>query len=387
MSAWVDRTAALARLGVRAQTLYAYVSRGRVASRPDPEDPRRSLYSADDIEALLRRRSRGRRLGAVAASAMSWGEPSIATSLSTVIDGRLIYRGEDAVRLSETWTLERTAALLWGAEEEVRLASARAPRKAVGGRRAAAFGALAALAAEGRATLGRPIGILRADAAGAVSALAGALGAGKGAAPVHERLARGWSVGERAADGMRRALVLTADHELNASSFAARVAASTGAPLAACLLAGLSALSGPRHGGAAEAVAALAEDAARLGSEAAVERWLNRGLPLPGFGHPLYPEGDPRAEALLATIELDEALASLRDAGLAATGARPNVDFALLALVRAHRLPADAPFCLFALGRSVGWVAHALEQIATNQLIRPRARYEGVRPPAARRVR
>ncbi|HET9985734.1 MAG TPA: citrate synthase [Longimicrobiales bacterium] len=387
MSAWVDRSEALARLGVRPQTLYAYVSRGRIGSRPDPDDPRRSLYSAEDIDALARRRSRGRRLTAVAASAMAWGEPSISTSISTVIDGRLIYRGEDAAGLAESWTLERTAALLWGAEDEVRLTSALPPGEGVGGRRAAAFSTLAGLAAAGRPTLGRPVGILRVDAAEAVAALARALGAAEGEAPVHVRLARGWRVDDRAADAMRRALVLAADHELNASSFAARVAASTGASIAACLLAGLAALSGPRHGGAAEAVAALVEDAARLGSEAAAERWLNRDLPLPGFGHPLYPHGDPRAEALLATVELDETLASLRDAGGAATGARPNVDFALLALARLHGLPADAPFSLFALGRSVGWAAHALEQAGTGQLIRPRARYEGVRPGSAERTR
>src|SRR5438067_10387782 len=100
MAAWLDRSSALARLGVRAQTLYAYVSRGRVAMRPDPGDPRRSLYSAADIDALATRRARGRRRSAIAASTIAWGEPAIATSISTVIHGRPIYRGEDAVALS-----------------------------------------------------------------------------------------------------------------------------------------------------------------------------------------------------------------------------------------------------------------------------------------------
>ena len=175
---------------------------------------------------------------------------------------------------------------------------------------------------------------------------------------------------------VRRALVVLADHELNASTFAARVAASTGASIAACLLAGLATLSGPRHGGAADAVAALVDDAARRGPSAALADARTRDA-LPGFGHPLYPAGDPRAAALLAHAPLDDALAELRDAA-AALGERPNVDFALLALVRAHGLPADAPLRLFALGRSVGWAAHAMEQAATGQLIRPRARYEGV---------
>ncbi|TIW59567.1 MAG: citrate synthase, partial [Mesorhizobium sp.] len=187
----------------------------------------------------------------------------------------------------------------------------------------------------------------------------------------------GWSVETKAAEAIRRALVLLADHELNASTFAARVAASTGAPLAACLLAGLATLSGPRHGGAGEAVLQLAEDAARHGADTALGRWLDHERPLPSFGHPLYPDGDARAAALLADIDLDDTLRSLQDAVLAATGARPNIDFALAAMTRNFGLPRDAPFRLFALGRGIGWAAHAVEQVTSGGLIRPRARYEG----------
>src|SRR5437764_7562355 len=107
---WLDRSAALARLGVRPQTLYAYVSRGRIGMRPDPADPRRSLYRADDIDALATRRARGRRRTAIAESTMAWGEPSLATSISTVSQGRLIYRGKDAVRFAERATPEEVAA-------------------------------------------------------------------------------------------------------------------------------------------------------------------------------------------------------------------------------------------------------------------------------------
>ncbi|RWF94046.1 MAG: citrate synthase, partial [Mesorhizobium sp.] len=97
----------------------------------------------------------------------------------------------------------------------------------------------------------------------------------------------------------------------------------------------------------------------------------------PGFGHQLYPEGDPRAEALLPDFDIADDLLHLRDAVLAATGMRPNVDFALAALTRSLNLPADAPFRLFALGRSIGWTAHAIEQVTSNRPIRPRARYDG----------
>src|SRR5919198_1634377 len=109
MTEWLDRTAALATLGVRRETLYAYVSRGRIGARPDPEDPRRSLYRAADIAALVGRRARGRRHSAIAASAIAWGEPSITTSISTIHNGRLVYRGRDAIAPAEGATLEDVA--------------------------------------------------------------------------------------------------------------------------------------------------------------------------------------------------------------------------------------------------------------------------------------
>ena len=372
ISGWLDRRAALATLGVRPQTLYAYVSRGRIAVRPDPHDVRRSLYRAADVDALASRRARGRRAAAIAARTLAGGEPSSATALSTVAGGRLVSAGHDALALAERGTLEEVAALLWGASGAVALPAV--PAVAASGR-AAAFTALATLAGSARDALSVDPTGRRDDAAHALAILGAALGAHGDAAPMHARLARGWGAGPAAADAIRRALVLLADHELNASAFAARVAASTGAPIAACLLAALATLGGPRHGGAADAVAAVLADAARIGVEEAVARH-ERGA-VPGFGHPLYPEGDPRAGALLATLDVDADLARLRDAVAAHTGDEPNVDFALLALARAHGLPADAPFRLFAVGRSVGWAAHAMEQLADGTLIRPRARYVG----------
>ncbi|TPK77193.1 citrate synthase [Mesorhizobium sp. B2-4-15] len=380
MSEWLSREEALERLRVRPQTLYAYVSRGRIGMRPDRADPRRSEYRADDIAALATRRARGRSPSAIAESAIAWGEPSIATAISTVWHGHLIYRGQDAVALSDHATLEEAAALLWALPEPVRF-EAPAPDAPSQLGRAAAFAQLALLAGQGRPSLGRSVASLCTDAAHAIGVLAGALGASPGPDPVHRRLARGWSVDDGGAEAIRRALVLLADHELNASTFATRVAASTGASPAACLLAGLATLSGPRHGGAGEAVMQLAEDAARHGADAAIRRWLGHDRPLPGFGHQLYPEGDPRATALLAAIDnTDETLWSLVAAAIAATGARPNIDFALAVLTRSLGLPRDAPFQLFALGRSIGWAGHMVEQMVSGNIIRPRGRYEGLLP-------
>ncbi|MBA1141112.1 citrate synthase [Mesorhizobium neociceri] len=376
MSEWLSREEALERLKVRPQTLYAYVSRGRIGMRPDENDPRRSQYRVDDIIALATRRARGRSTSAIAESAIAWGEPSIATSISTVLHGRLIYRGQDAVALSRSATLEETAALLWASPEPVTF-KARSQDASTQVGRASAFTQLATLAGQGRPSLGRSAASLCTEAAQTIGALAQALGAGSGTAPVHQRLAQGWSVDGAGAEAIRCALVLLADHELNASTFTARVAASTGASPAACLLAGLATLTGPRHGGAGEAVMQLAEDAARHGAEAAIRRWLGHDRPLPAFGHPLYPEGDPRATALLTAIPVDETLQELEDAAVAATGTRPNIDFALAVLTRRFGLPRDAPFQLFALGRSVGWAAHMVEQIMSGSIIRPRGRYVG----------
>jgi citrate synthase len=174
--------------------------------------------------------------------------------------------------------------------------------------------------------------------------------------------------------------VLLADHEFNASTFAARVAASTGASLAAAGLAGLATLSGPLHGGMASRVEAFLAEAARLGPEAAGRARLAQGLAIPGVGHPLYPRGDPRARALLEAFTPDPAIAAAARAAEGLTGAPANVDFALTALSAHLRLPPDAPFLLFAMGRCAGWQAHALEQARSGQLIRPRARYVGPAP-------
>ena len=142
--------------------------------------------------------------------------------------------------------------------------------------------------------------------------LAASLGATDGDEPIHIRLGRAWSLGPAGVERVRWALVLIADHELNASAFAARIAASTGASVAAGLLAGLCALSGPRHGGAGRALAALMEEAEMSNARSAVAGWLARGHELPGFGHPLYLDGDSRAAALLDGLAIDETTVALK---------------------------------------------------------------------------
>jgi citrate synthase len=311
----------------------------------------------------------------VAAQAMQWGEPVLRTSISTVAGGRLLYRGQDACELAETATLEDIAGLLWQAQGG--LPAVASPDGSRG--LTAAFVALARRAAETIPTI-RPPAALAEEAGLILATLAQALtGDVQAGDMLHLRLARLWGR-PAAADVIRRALVLLADHELNASAFAARVAVSTGASLWAGALAGLATLNGPRHGLASRGVAALADDIGHApgSAEAALRDWLGEGRHVPGMGHPLYPDGDVRAEALLGQFELPVAFARLREVGEAITGERPNVDFALAAMAVAFELPADAPLTLFAMARCVGWLAHGLEQVQGGQEIRPRALYVGV---------
>ena len=379
---WIDAGEALRRLGVRPQTLYAYVSRGRVRAEPDPAEPRRSRYRTSDIAALAHRKSRGRKAAAVAAEAIAWGEPVLASAITTVADGRLYYRGRDAVLLAETETFEGVARLLRGgggnpAPRTLRRAPPWAPT--MGGRLFAALAGRAA--ADGPARDQRPH-LLADEAASLLDVVADAVCGEVDGGPIHERLGRAFGCGARGIDLVRRALVLLADHELNASTFAARVAASTGASLSAAMLAGLSTLTGPLHGGMAERVGRLAAEAALTTPDEAVAAPLAFWTSTPGFGHPLYPDGDPRALALLRLFRAPPALQALRESVEATTGERDNVDFALVALTEGLGLPPDAPFVIFAVARCAGWLAHALEQAASGSLIRPRARYVGPTPEA-----
>lgn len=381
MADWLDADQVLERLGIRPQTLYAYVSRGRIEAAAHPHDPRRSLYRASDVAALAQKKARGRRAADVAAEAIAWGEPVLPSAITTVAGGRLWYRGRDAVDLAQQGlTLENIGRLLRGGHGAALKSSRRPEPPIADSARARLFLTLATRAGREPPARGRAPLALAMEAADLLEAVVDAATGQAGEGPAHARFAAAWGLDAAGADLVRRALVLLADHELNASTFAARVAASTGASLSAACLAGLSALSGPLHGGMAARVEAFVEEAERRDPDHAVSARLARGASMPGFDHPLYPDGDPRAAALLAAFEAPPLLAELRIVTETATGLAPNIDFALVTLARTLKLPPDAPFILFATARSAGWAAHAIEQLQTGRLIRPRARYVGSPP-------
>ena len=202
-------------------------------------------------------------------------------------------------------------------------------------------------------------------------------------------LQAGWAPGRPEAAGpIGAALILAADHELNVSAFTARCVASANASPWDVVSAGLAALKGTRHGGHTERVEALFREAGTAdGARRVLADRLRRGEPIPGCGHSLYPDGDPRGAALLemaveiapGSPEVELALA-MADAYRELVREHPTIDHGLVALSRALKLPERTPLALFALGRTIGWIGHAIEQYAENKLIRPRAAYVGEMP-------
>jgi citrate synthase len=378
---WMTQEEACHALGVRKETLYAYVSRGRIEVRWDPEHVSRKLYRGSDVAALKKKRDLGRARKSIAASTMAWGEPIISTRISTVARGRLYYRGLDAIELASRATLEEVAQCLWETDVAPVFPAVRddvpVPERAPP--RARVYASIAFAAAGRETSTPRDIASLNEEAVRLVGRLACSFVDLNDDGALHLRLARAWRC-EAQADLLRRALALLADQELTTSAFAARVAASTGASLGACMLAGLAALSGPLHGDAALRVQALLEEVRKEGVEAAVRRWYAANGSLPGFGHELYPQGDPRAADLLAAFEAPEDVLALIGHVHETSGLAPTIDIALTALAGHCRLPDDAVFALFAIGRSVGWMAHSIEQMIDGTLLRPRANYIG---PAA----
>jgi citrate synthase len=389
MADYLSAAEAASRLGVSRQTLYAYVSRGLLRAH-DASDPRERRYSTEAVGRLAEQRRRGRRPKEVAKATLDWGLPVLESAITLIQGGHLTYRGTDAVTLAADAAVEDVAAVLWQVPAETAFGPTAPPSPEImpalarhykGAARDEALLPLFAAATtdDGTALWQHDPRRLAEGCGGLVRIMLSCVAdAPPGAAPLHRQLAKAWRLNGKEAGLVRMALVLCADHELNASSFTARCVASTGASVRAAVIAGLAALSGGRHGGMTARIETFwrgLEDGDPLPR---LRRQLAAGEALPGLGHPLYPEGDPRAAVLLAHIlprfPRARALVTAADQ---LTGQRPNIDFALVALRRFLKLPEGAAFGIFALGRSVGWIAHAMEQRETGQLIRPRAVYTG----------
>ena len=392
---------AAAELNVSRATLYAYVSRGMIRSEP-VEGSRHRLYRADDVRAILARKTAefGHKSGSetIVATALTHDTPILDSAITLIADGDLYYRGRDATELTRSSSLESVARLLWQCDDDP-FASAAPDIGAfssplTGIARCQALLPLAA-AQDLRAYTLETGNVARTGADLLRLLCAGFTSKKPSIEPIHAQLSAHWAgpgqPGGNAAKLIRAALVLCADHELNASTFTVRCVASTRATPYGAVMAGLSTLQGPRHGGQTARVAALFDEAANAESPlAAVAARLRRGERLPGFGHTLYPDGDPRCKLLRrllsATLGSNKALTMAEELAAAAsanTGLMPNVDFSLVMLQRSLDLPTIAPMGIFAIGRCAGWIAHAQEQYVRPELIRPRARYIGEQPQLA----
>ncbi|MBN1238888.1 MAG: citrate synthase family protein [Gammaproteobacteria bacterium] len=411
-TAWLDTEEATALLGVSRATLYAYVSRGRVRSEPVPGSTRRRRYARDDIERLRARTAERRNPEKAAEQALHWGLPILQSAITLIAEGRIYYRGRDAAALAREASLADVAALLWtgradGTQCEPTTGGTRTvcapataakrtvPQPSRGGRGTARPGSSLPFVARAQAALARasaedPAAYdLRPQATARtgwriVELLATVAAPARGGdRTIDEALAHGWDVPDAAAL-LRAAMILCADHELNVSAFTARCVASAGTSPYGVVIAGLAALEGTKHGGTTARVEALWESLRGSADlPKALTRRLRRGEPIDGFGHPLYAAGDPRAAVLLEMLPSSQNAAFARDiagAAEAVLGEAPTVDFALVALTRSLGLPDGAALTLFALGRTIGWIAHAIEQYAQDAIIRPRARYVGENP-------
>jgi citrate synthase len=389
-------------LNISLPSLYAYVSRGLIRSEAAGGAKRQRRYRAEDVRVLKQRKELRRNPTKVVERALHWGEPVMESAITMIADGRFFYRGHDAVALAESRSIEEVAALLWRgdpAQADALFATKLqlTPRCLAVRKHLSDIATIEALqilislaAVDDVAGFDlRPAAVAQTGArilSLMSEFVAGGIGQGKSIA---QGLQSAWAPRKpKAADLINTALILCADHELNVSSFTARCIASAGSTPYAVIVGGLTALQGVKHGRATERVEALLREARTPhGVAKVIAAHLKRGGRIPGFGHPLYPDGDPRGRTLLEAVETNfpksAALAfaeAASDAAMRLIGDRPSIDFALVIAARALSLPADGAVSLFAIGRTVGWIGHAIEQYQRDRIIRPRARYVGELP-------
>jgi citrate synthase len=390
---WISRAEALRLLDVKPQTLYAYVSRQRIAARADPDHPRMSLYALDDVERLSKRAP-----GRVAQNApvpepvrvltgglLVRGEAAIDSEITLMLDGNVYYRGKDSAVLAETETLETVSALLWQSDHPNPFGALK-PRPDVnfpGGPRTRALHMLSRRLEEDALTEIKPNRPLVVEAAGVLNELVDAITNGGPRLYFHQRLGRSWKVYDpKDVDLIRRALVLCADNGLDDATLAARVAASSHGPLSIAVMAGFATVTGPKLGGRIARAEAFVTQALRMGNAALVAKTLlNQGSELPGFESATSGAEIARAKILLdAAPQLGADLKAIGTIGEDICGRPIGLSLALALIGRHLDLPRDAPLTLYGVARTSGWLAHAMEQIQSGLALKARLRYIGNDP-------
>lgn len=396
-------------LNISLSTLYAYVSRGLIRSEASDAGKRQRRYYSEDIQKLLARKAGRNNPEKLARDALHWGAPVMDSAITLIDKGRVYYRGHDVTQLAQTQSIEEVAALIWTGDMahavdlfdfelqvtaqtyEAMLLSIEVAGASIDALQELLTILPAAEADDPSAYDLRPVTVARTGARILRVLASVAAGDVPEDVSIAQMLQQGWcAADEQATSLLNAALIVIADHELNASSFTARVAASAGATIYAAVSSGLATLRGVKHGGETARVQALFGEVATAGNtKQVIGSRLQRGEHIPGFGQRLYPDGDPRATLLLSLLQehYGDHPATQRALAISAAvqsliGEAPNVDFTLVAVAMALDLPPNSALTLFALGRTVGWVGHAIEQYEQDRLIRPRARYVGVLPSA-----
>lgn len=404
MSEFLDADEAAEFLGVQRTTIYAYVSRGLLESVSAGDDRRRTKYRRSDLARLKRRADAGSGHGPAASTALDWGAPSLETEVAAITPRGPIYRGHRLKKLVEAgYSFESVAELLWGGDlvepeswptpepeavpaDDLLHRSAHPTEHLTTVVQYLRLDDVKKYSKDPRATLECARRVVR-GAAG----VGGAIFGGETAVDAEESLAAtlaaalGIERSDDRIDLLNRTLVVVAEHGLNCSTFAGRVAASSGADLYACVIASVSAFGGPLHGLMSERVRTVVREVERASeAEDVVLERLRRGDEPPGFGHPLYEHGDPREQLLrtaarevAGTHEGLDVLEAIGEAGERAGLPPRNLDFGIAAVAEALDLRVGAGPFLFAVGRMAGWLAHAIEQRGRDELLRPRAEYVG----------
>lgn len=390
-------------LGVKPETVYAYVSRGQLSSRREPGG-RGSTFDAAEVESLARR---NRREGA--GSSPSGGELSVRTRLTLIEKDRYFFRGVDATELAAHHSYEEVAEWLWtgrltpGVTFTAPEAAVDVARRAVNALpehasptdrlRVAAVAAAAEDPLRFDLSEEAVLGTARILIPTLVAALPTLQSGHRDNGTLAHRLWRrltGREADEASLRALDTALALLVDHDLAASTLAVRVAASARAHAYAAVSAGLGVIEGPLHGAASGLAHRMLFDVLDEGNAVPViAAELRAGRRIPGLGHRLYPGEDPRARALFALLEqiprAESALLAARD--IVATAARhtslhANVDLALAVLTVSCGMPSTAGETIFAVARTAGWIAHALEEYGERPLrMRPSGHYVGPLPP------